>query len=52
MHNEKITLMLLPGLNGTAGLFDPLLQYYKIFAMGSIHSTFCCSLLHMQHGNR
>ncbi len=26
MENEKITLVLLPGLNGTAGLFDPLLS--------------------------
>lgn len=26
MDNEKITLVLLPGLNGTAGLFDPLLS--------------------------
>lgn len=25
MDNQKITLVLLPGLNGTAGLFDPLL---------------------------
>lgn len=27
MENKKITLVLLPGLNGTAGLFDPLLSY-------------------------
>ncbi len=26
MKNKKITLVLLPGLNGTAGLFDPLLS--------------------------
>ncbi len=26
MENKKITLVLLPGLNGTAGLFDPLLS--------------------------
>jgi len=26
MDNQKITLVLLPGLNGTAGLFDPLLS--------------------------
>lgn len=26
MNKEKITLVLLPGLNGTAGLFDPLLS--------------------------
>lgn len=26
MDNEKITLVLLPGLNGTAGLFNPLLS--------------------------
>jgi len=26
MNNQKITLVLLPGLNGTAGLFDPLLS--------------------------
>lgn len=26
MENEKITIVLLPGLNGTAGLFDPLLS--------------------------